>query len=181
MTEKERRVSERSLENLKLGAESRRQGKVRHNFTIMPETVQWLKGTGNASDAIDALVEHFKNGNSMSNHTHDKKIEDSLPSSHVYEKIEVLKAELDQLLSQRSQLDKEISQLHARNSDLNLQVTNLREILERTLKLGFSHLPDLESIRDHIVSRWKVQKRAESKDRIKEALDKFIAEVRSHA
>lgn len=38
---------------------------------------------------------------------------------------------------------------------------------------------DLESARDRILSRWKLQKRAESKDRIREALDKLIAELRS--
>lgn len=181
MIEKERRVSERSLENLKLGAESRRQGKVRHNFTIMPETVQWLKGTGNASDAIDALVERFKNGNSTSNHTHDEKVNNESVSEDVYKRIEELETELEQLRSLREQLDKEINQLHARNGDLDLQVTNLKEKLSQTSESDSVALPDLESVRDHIVSRWKVQKRAESKDRIKEALDKFIAEVRSHA
>lgn len=179
MVEKERRVSERSLENLKLGAESRRQGKVRHNFTIMPETVQWLKGTGNASDTIDALVERFKNGNSTFNHTHDERVNNESVSEDVYKRIEELETELEQLRSLREQLDKEINQLHARNGDLDLQVTNLKEKLSQTSESDSVALPDLESVRDHIVSRWKVQKRAESKDRIKEALDKFIAEVRS--
>jgi hypothetical protein len=40
-------------------------------------------------------------------------------------------------------------------------------------------LPGLEAIRDRILSRWKVHKRAQSKERIKEAVDKLIAEVRS--
>lgn len=100
MSEKERRVSERSLENLKLGAESRRQGKVRHNFTILPETVQWLKGTGNASDTIDALVTEFKNNGLNSNHTHDKKEDNQLVSDDMYKRIEVLQAELDETRSQ---------------------------------------------------------------------------------
>lgn len=38
---------------------------------------------------------------------------------------------------------------------------------------------DLEAARDRVVSRWRIQRRAESKERIKEALDKFIALVRS--
>lgn len=85
MADKVRRISERSLENLKLGAESRRQGKVRHNFTILPETVQWLKGTGNASDAIDVLVEAAKNNNLFSNNTHDQKEQELVISNSVYE------------------------------------------------------------------------------------------------
>ena len=95
MVEKERRVSENSLANLKLGAESRRLGKVRHNFTILPETAQWLKGTGNASDTIDALVDRFKNNGLSSNHTHDKK-EDS--------QLEALQAELAEMRSQLEEL-----------------------------------------------------------------------------
>jgi hypothetical protein len=84
MADKERQVSERSLENLKLGAESRRQGKLRHNFTILPETVQWLKGTGNASDAIDGLVEAARTGNLNSKNTHDWKEAQNTESNDVY-------------------------------------------------------------------------------------------------
>jgi predicted RNase H-like nuclease (RuvC/YqgF family) len=75
MTDKVRQVSERSLENLKLGAQSRYQGKQRHNFTVLPETVQWLKGTGNASDAIDVLVEAAKDKGLFSNNTHDREVQ----------------------------------------------------------------------------------------------------------
>jgi hypothetical protein len=38
-------------------------------------------------------------------------------------------------------------------------------------------LPDLQSVRDRILKTWKVQRRAESKERILEALDKFIKEL----
>ena len=38
---------------------------------------------------------------------------------------------------------------------------------------------DLEAIRDRVVKHWKIQRRAESKERIQEALSKFIAELRS--
>lgn len=97
MADKERRISERSLENLKLGAESRRLGKVRHNFTILPETVQWLKGTGNASDAIDGLVEAAKTGGLNSRNTHER-IEPGLDNSiNVYEReIQDLKRDLEE-------------------------------------------------------------------------------------
>jgi hypothetical protein len=38
---------------------------------------------------------------------------------------------------------------------------------------------DYAAVRDRILSQWRVGKRAESKERIKEALDKFIAELES--
>lgn len=103
MPEKERRISERSLENLKLGAESRRLGKVRHNFTILPETAEWLKATGNASDAIDGLVGDFRSGRLSSKHTHDGKEDKHVLPNDVYERIESLEKENEQL---RSQLEK---------------------------------------------------------------------------
>lgn len=82
-------VSERSLENLKLGAQTRYQGKVRRNTTLLPETIQWLEGTGNVSKGIDTLVDAARKGqlkfssdnahqqitNQQSNNTHDSKSE----------------------------------------------------------------------------------------------------------
>ena len=111
MAERERRVSENSLANLKLGAESRRLGKLRHNFTILPETIQWLKGTGNASDTIDALVEAARTGGLTPNNTHDWREKEQTVSSDVYNQTEALKLELEQV---RSQL--EISRAVEKNS-----------------------------------------------------------------
>jgi predicted RNase H-like nuclease (RuvC/YqgF family) len=113
MTDKVRQVSERSLENLKLGAQSRYQGKQRHNFTVLPETVQWLKGTGNASDAIDVLVEAAKDKGLFSNNTHDRKPE--VVSNDVYERntkdleisLEETQLELSKLRSQLVEAQKE--------------------------------------------------------------------------
>ncbi len=76
MTDKVRQVSERSLENLKLGSKFRDKGKQRHNFTVLPETVQWLKDTGNASDAIDKLVEVARKGELLSNTEYQQKVKD---------------------------------------------------------------------------------------------------------
>lgn len=56
MESKRKQICPRSLENLKLGASARNQDKVRHNFTLLPSTMAWLKATGNASEAIDNLV-----------------------------------------------------------------------------------------------------------------------------
>jgi hypothetical protein len=110
MLDKGRQISERSLENLKLGAESRRQGKLRHNFTILPETVQWLKGTGNSSDAIDTLVEAARTGRVRFNDTHDWKEPENTQSNDVYErKIKELDLSLEEtyleLATVRSRLE----------------------------------------------------------------------------
>lgn len=97
------------------------------------------------------------------------------------EQVSVLKAELEQLRSERDQLDREVNELHAKVGDLDLELTNLKEQQSQQQADAPNHeqLPSgLEAIRDRVLSRWKVQKRAESKERIKEALDKFIAAIR---
>lgn len=172
MADKERRINDRSLENLKLGAQARYQGKIRQNFTVLPETLEWLKKGGNASARIDQLVEAAKSGNLKSNNTHNGKDEEEINSNCVYKEIEALKAELERLHSERDQLDREVNELHAKVGDLDLELANLKE-------QPHHQLPDLESIRDRVLSRWKVQKRAESRDRIREALDRFIAELQT--
>jgi len=77
-----RRISERSLENLKLGAPARYQGKIRRNTTLLPETIAWLDAYGNASFLIDELVACAKKGKlSFSNHAHNE-----VGSNHAYNK-----------------------------------------------------------------------------------------------
>ncbi|MCP6758788.1 MAG: hypothetical protein NHB32_08460 [Fischerella sp. CENA71] len=51
-----RKMNPKSLENLRLGAVSRKKGKVRVNVTILPETKQWLERSGNVSERIDDMV-----------------------------------------------------------------------------------------------------------------------------
>ncbi len=46
-----------SLENLKLGAAARRKGKVKLNLTVLPETAEKLKRSGNASRFVELLVQ----------------------------------------------------------------------------------------------------------------------------
>lgn len=95
--QEKRQMNERSLENLKLGAESRKLGKVRHNFTILPETMEWLRGTGNASDAIDSLVQIAKSGGLNSNNTHERIEQKYQESINVYEReIQDLKRDLEE-------------------------------------------------------------------------------------
>lgn len=95
--EEKRQMNERSLENLKLGAESRKLGKVRHNFTILPETMEWLRGTGNASDAIDSLVQVAKSGGLNSSNTQERIEQKYQESINVYEReIQDLKRDLEE-------------------------------------------------------------------------------------
>lgn len=109
MTDKVRQVSERSLENLKLGAKSRYQGKQRHNFTVLPETVEWLKGTGNASDAIDVLVEAAKSKGLLSNNTHGKEVQELVVSNNVYEqKIKDLELSMEETYLELSKVRAEL-------------------------------------------------------------------------
>ncbi len=51
-----RKMNPNSLENLKIGAVSRNQGKVRCQVTISPQTKEWLARGGNLSGRIDELV-----------------------------------------------------------------------------------------------------------------------------
>ena len=63
-------VNPNSLANL--NPKARYQGKVRCNLTLMPDTVQWLKGSGNASQRIEELVTMAKtNDNSDNTHNQD--------------------------------------------------------------------------------------------------------------
>lgn len=69
--EKHRQMNERSLENLKLGAQARDQGKIRTNCTLLPETLEWLKKHGNASHLIDELVKAARTGNLKPDNLHE--------------------------------------------------------------------------------------------------------------
>ncbi len=57
-----RKVSPKSLENLKMGAIARNQGKIRCQITILPETKEWLASGGNLSGRIDELVSKVLKG-----------------------------------------------------------------------------------------------------------------------
>lgn len=139
---KKRQVSDRSLENLKLGAQSRYQGKLRHNFTVLPETVQWLKGTGNASDAIDCLVEAAKKGNFFSKDTHEWKEDKATTSSNVYEqKISELEVSLEEIqlelsktrlqLKEATESNEQCVLLEKENKHLQQQVSDLRDYAQK--------------------------------------------------
>ena len=55
----EQKISQASLENLKLGAIARRNNKVRVTLTLLPMTIKWLKkhdANGNMSECVDEIV-----------------------------------------------------------------------------------------------------------------------------
>lgn len=157
MAAKERQINERSLENLKLGAQARYQGKVRHNVSLLPETMEWLKKGGNASSRIDELVAAAKSGELKSIHTHDTKDENHLLSENVYKQIEQLKTELEQLQQERSRLALELAECRASQPQQ----------------------PDYEAIRDRFLASLPVGKQAPEYKRTKKAIDGFIAFIQS--
>ena len=157
MADKERQVSERSLENLKLGAESRRQGKVRHNFTILPETVQWLKCSGNASEAIDNLVSAALNQELFSEDTHHRKEEPSTISNNVYNrKIQEFNQSLEEtyleLATVRLQLQESLGKQQLLTDQLNYcqqDRTKITDLLKPALKFpGNNAAPIKAQIRE---------------------------------
>lgn len=57
-----REMNSKSLENLRMGAVARNQGKIRCQITILPETKEWLASGGNLSGRIDELVSKVLKG-----------------------------------------------------------------------------------------------------------------------
>lgn len=153
MADKERRINERSLENLKLGAVARRQGKERHNYTILPETHQWLEHSGNASRRLDELVASAKRGEIKSGYTHERIQAEESVSNNAYKEIEVLKVEVERLRSLVAELEVENAKLQAEQQQL----------------------PDLEQERDRYLASLKLGKQAPEYKRTKSILDRFIA------
>lgn len=130
MLGKKKQVSQRSLENLKLGSEARRKDKQRHNFTLLPETVAWLKGTGNASDTIDALVTSARDGGLKSNSTHHWEDDGSCVSNNVYVRIDQLEKENNQLqLDLAKQKEVVASLLDNENNQLQLHLAKQKEVI----------------------------------------------------
>jgi hypothetical protein len=50
-------MHQNSLDNLRLGASARKKGKVKLNLTVMPDTAEKLKRSGNASRFVELLLE----------------------------------------------------------------------------------------------------------------------------
>ena len=82
-----RKVSPKSLENLKMGAATRNQGKIRCQITILPETKQWLGSGGNISGRIDEMVAKILKGELVG----ARKLEE------LHREVERLRAEVERL------------------------------------------------------------------------------------
>jgi regulator of replication initiation timing len=91
----------RSFEDFEMGASSHPQTKTRLNVTVLPRTSNWLKGRGNASHAIDELVDTAIAGNLKPADNPSQKLAELIRENSE------LKAELSQL---QSQLQKEPEQ-----------------------------------------------------------------------
>lgn len=199
MTAKERQINERSLENLKLGAQARYQGKVRHNVSLLPETMEWLKKGGNASQRIDELVKAAKNGELKSDYTQNRKVEEQQSSNIVYNQIEQLEAEIRQLQSQVENLEGENNFQESRwkltekmNNGLAGECRLLKNELEQ-LRQERDRLAsalaecqasqpqqlNYQAIRDRVLASLRLGKQAPEYKRTKKAIDSFIAFVQS--
>ncbi|PSB32263.1 hypothetical protein [Chlorogloea sp. CCALA 695] len=145
MNDKVRQVSERSLENLKLGARSRSKGKVRHNYLIMPTTAKWLKDSGNASEAIDSLVEAAKDNSLVSSHTHDrKKGQQGLTiSSYTHDGYEQKIKDL-QISLEETYL--ELTKVRAANKQLQANLSKAVSILTTTLTMPANNASPIKAV-----------------------------------
>lgn len=135
MLDKERKISERSLQNLKLGAKARYQGKIRQNVTILPVTLEWLRKGGNVSSRIDDLAAAAMSGELKSNHTHDKKDDNIVASENVYKRIEELEAKLSEARSHLEQLEFRSKDMTDQLCQCHLDASKATEILKAALKL----------------------------------------------
>lgn len=93
-----RQINPRSLENLKLGAEARRQDKIRRNCSLLAETIQWLEGSGNASNMIDILVASARSGSLKfnSDNAHEQNISSDAHNSIAESEAQELRSQLEQ-------------------------------------------------------------------------------------
>lgn len=170
MADKERRINERSLENLKLGAQARYQGKIRQNVSILPETLEWLKCSGNASGMIDDLVAAARNGGLKSNYTHQQIEAEQSQSISVYEQIEVLKVEADQLRAQLAALEQE-------KAKLQVDCNGLVGLAEKWQAIAEQQQPDYEAARARALARLKLGRQAPEYKRAKKAMDLLLDEL----
>lgn len=119
--DKERKINPRSLENLKLGAQARNQDKQRTNLTLLPETVRWLKGWGNASDKVDEMVAEARR--------HPLGNQQPQPTSNQNQQ------ELDELRAKVKDLQQALQEETKRADDAEHRGLKAADILHEALKL----------------------------------------------
>ena len=165
----ERRVSDRSLENLKLGAKARYQGKVRQNVTILPDSLEWLKKGGNVSGRIDQLVEAAKAGELVPNNTHYRNSENRLVSNDVYQqKIETLENEAERLRSQVAKLEAD-----------KLALVEKLDQCEQQQEQQVNWQPDLEQQQESFLASLRLGKQAPDYKQAKRWSSRFTAFIQS--
>jgi tellurite resistance protein len=118
--EKQRQMSERSLENLKLGAIARDQGKIRTNCTLLPETLEWLKKHGNASHLIDELVKAAKSGELKPVNSHENTSENEVVKLQGA-MVQSLQADVERLERERIELENQRSHYQGCFNELTQQ------------------------------------------------------------
>lgn len=109
----------RSIAELELGASLHEQTKTRLNVTVFPRTSNWLKERGNASHAIDELVEAAIDVNLK-------------PTDHPSQKLAELIRENSELKAELSQLQGQLR--HESEDHRDYQV--IRDKALHSLKLG---------------------------------------------
>lgn len=181
-----RQMNDRSLENLKLGAQARYQGKIRRNTTLLPETIAWLEGQGNLSAAIDRLVDNARN--TLPDNTHDqisreaKSISDNTHNRKAYKNhdeaiIRSQAAKNQRLLTDVRILEKDLEAAKEEISQLRSQLEQAQEQLDQAQAVK-SVAGDLEVARDHFLASLRLGKQAPEYKRAKVVLDRFIAALR---
>lgn len=104
--------------------------------------------------------------------------------------VKSLEAKLNLVRKQKNELVEEVTELTQENSgfkngeryqrilsELRQAQFEIQGLRQENDKNATYDLDNLKEIRDRILSGWKVARRAESKDRIKEALDRFILQL----
>ncbi len=77
-----------------------------------------------------------------------------------------------------SRIDEKLAPIHSQLAQLNERLLEREGLREETQSLRQSApLPNLHLIRDRVLKSWRVGKRAESKERIREALNQFIEAI----
>ena len=179
-----RQMNDRSLDNLKLGAQARYQGKIRRNTTLLPETIAWLEGQGNLSAAIDRLVDNARNilpgdthnqisqeAKSMSGNTHNRKDY----KNHDEAIIRSQAAKNQRLLTDVRILEKDLEAAKEEISQLRSQLAETKAELDQAHK---SPAADLEATRDRYLASLRLGKQAPEYRRAKSVVDRFIAALR---
>lgn len=112
-----RTMNPNSLKNLELGAKARYQGKVKATLTLLPTTLSWLKGKGNASRLIDEMVEAARAG----------QFKPADRDSSQSGELEKLRRELKELRQELERLRLESSNTYQENLNLKTAIVQLQE------------------------------------------------------